>query len=31
VIVSVRQGQAAEVLSWELESDRSRFNPETIY
>jgi proteasome lid subunit RPN8/RPN11 len=30
VIVSVTQGQAKEVRSWELEPDRSRFNPESI-
>ena len=28
VIVSVRQGRAAEVLSWELREDRSKFDPE---
>jgi len=30
VIVSVQRGQAADLRSWELESDRSRFNPEEI-
>ena len=30
VIVSVRERRADELLSWELETDRSRFNPETI-
>ncbi len=30
VIVSVAQGRAGEVQSWELEADRSRFNPESI-
>ncbi|WP_058868523.1 Mov34/MPN/PAD-1 family protein [Chloracidobacterium thermophilum] len=30
VIVSVAQGRAGEVQSWELEADRSRFNPEPI-
>ena len=30
VIVSVRQGRAAELLSWELADDRSKFHPETI-
>jgi proteasome lid subunit RPN8/RPN11 len=30
VIVSVQQGQAADLRSWELESDRTRFNPEEI-
>lgn len=30
IIVSVRQGQAAEFLSWELASDRARYNHEEI-
>ena len=30
VIVSVCQGRAAEVLSWELALDRTRFDPEAI-
>ncbi len=30
VIVSVMAARAAELLSWELEDDRSRFRPETI-
>lgn len=30
VIVSVQRGRAAELLSWELEADRSRFNQEEI-
>ena len=30
VIVSVRQGTAAEVLSWELRMDRSQFDAEEI-
>jgi proteasome lid subunit RPN8/RPN11 len=30
VIVSVLKGQAADLTSWELEDDRSRFNPEHI-
>ncbi|MGQ9897942.1 MAG: Mov34/MPN/PAD-1 family protein [Acidobacteriota bacterium] len=30
VIVSVMQGRAGDVLSWELEADRSRFNSESI-
>jgi proteasome lid subunit RPN8/RPN11 len=30
VIVSVRAGKAAELRSWELEADRSRFNEEEI-
>ncbi len=30
VIVAVAQGHAGEVQSWELEADRSRFNPESI-
>jgi proteasome lid subunit RPN8/RPN11 len=30
VIVSVHKGQAAELLSWELASDRTRFNHEEI-
>ncbi|MFQ3591244.1 MAG: M67 family metallopeptidase, partial [Chloracidobacterium sp.] len=30
VIVSVHQGQAAEVAAWEMEADRTRFNPEAI-
>lgn len=30
VIVSVRAGQAGDLLSWELEPDRSKFNAEDI-
>lgn len=30
VIVSVRQGKAADLRAWELEADRSRFNDERI-
>ncbi len=30
VIVSVQQGKAADVLSWELSGDRSKFNEEEI-
>ena len=30
IIVSVQMGRAAELLSWELASDRIRFNPEEI-
>ena len=30
LIVSVLQGEAVDIRSWELESDRSRFNPEAI-
>lgn len=30
VIVSVREGQATEITSWQLESDRSRFNAEEL-
>ncbi|MBX7220190.1 MAG: M67 family metallopeptidase [Blastocatellia bacterium] len=30
IIVSVRDGRAADVLSWEMETDRSRFNPELL-
>ncbi len=30
IIVSVQQGQAVDVRSWELESDRSRFNEEAV-
>jgi proteasome lid subunit RPN8/RPN11 len=30
LIVSVQQGQAADVLSWELREDRSAFNAEEI-
>ena len=30
IIVSVREGQAEDLLSWEMEADRSRFNPEKI-
>lgn len=30
VIVSVKQGTAIDLLSWELEADRSRFNEEKI-
>ena len=30
IVVSVREGQAADLRSWEMESDRSRFNEEEI-
>ena len=30
VIVSVRQRRAGDLFSWEMEADRSRFNPEQI-
>ncbi|MBI4751946.1 MAG: M67 family metallopeptidase [Acidobacteria bacterium] len=30
IIVAVARGQAGDVLSWELEADRSRFNPEQL-
>ncbi len=30
VVVSVRAGRAADLRSWEMESDRSRFNEEEI-
>ncbi len=30
IIVSVREGSAGELLSWEMEADRSKFNPEEI-
>ncbi len=30
IIVSVRQGSASDLFSWELETDRSRFNSEEI-
>jgi proteasome lid subunit RPN8/RPN11 len=30
VVVSVREGKAAELRSWELEADRSRFNEEEV-
>lgn len=30
IIVSVRDGRAADLLSWEMETDRSRFNSEEI-
>ncbi len=30
VIVSVREGHAEKLLSWEMEADRSKFNPEEI-
>lgn len=30
VIVSIRQGRSAEIRSWELEADRSHFNPEPL-
>ena len=30
VVVSVREGKAAELRSWELEPDRSRFNEEEV-
>ncbi|OYT72686.1 MAG: hypothetical protein CFK52_04530 [Chloracidobacterium sp. CP2_5A] len=30
VIVSVTQGKAGDLLAWEMEADRSRFNPEPL-
>ena len=30
VVVSVREGRAVELRSWELEADRSRFNEEVV-
>jgi len=30
IVVSVEQGQAVDLRSWEMESDRSRFNQEEI-
>lgn len=30
IIVSVRAGRAGKLLSWEMEADRSKFNPEEI-
>jgi len=30
IVVSVEQGQAVDLRSWEMESDRSRFNEEEI-
>lgn len=30
VIVSVREGKAVDVRSWEMENDRTKFNEETI-
>ena len=30
VVVSVREGKAVELRSWELEADRSRFNEEEV-
>lgn len=30
IIVSVRAGRADKLLSWEMEADRSKFNPEEI-
>jgi proteasome lid subunit RPN8/RPN11 len=30
IIVSVREGHARELYSWQMEPDRSRFNPEEI-
>jgi proteasome lid subunit RPN8/RPN11 len=30
IIVSIREGRAAELRSWEMEADRSRFNEEEI-
>ena len=30
VVVSVREGEAVELRSWELEADRSRFNEEEV-
>ena len=31
IIVSVREGKAADVLAWEMENDRSKFNEEEIF
>ena len=31
IIVSVREGKAADVLAWEMENDRSKFNAEEIF
>jgi proteasome lid subunit RPN8/RPN11 len=31
IIVSVRQGAAADVRAWEMENDRSKFNEEEIF
>lgn len=31
IIVSVKSGKAADVRSWEMENDRSKFNAEEIY
>jgi proteasome lid subunit RPN8/RPN11 len=30
IVISVQQGSAKDLRSWEMESDRSRFNPEEI-
>jgi proteasome lid subunit RPN8/RPN11 len=30
IVVSVQQGSARDLRSWEMESDRSKFNPEEI-
>ena len=30
IVVSVQQGNAQDLRSWEMESDRSKFNPEEI-
>ena len=30
IIVSVREGRATDLLSWEMEANRSKFNPEQI-
>lgn len=30
IIVSVREGSARDLRSWEMESDRSKFNPEEV-
>jgi len=30
IVVSVKNGEAVDLRSWEMESDRSRFNPEEI-
>lgn len=30
IVVSVENGEAVDLRSWEMESDRSRFNPEEI-
>jgi hypothetical protein len=30
VVVSVREGKAADLRSWELEADRSRFDEEEV-